>query len=135
MYSAAHAVGGQSIPKFDYDLANGVKKTFKHKYYENIKNGLMYRSIEESVIDDIIKVIRDNIECEPCIDNSNGYLDYELNIIRKSNLIDADVYSEIQKTAYDLAIKGTDRDTYQAMEALIHNLNTMNSRAGAQVEI
>ena len=27
----------------------------------------------------------------------------------------------------------TDRATYQAMEALVHNLNTMNSRAGAQV--
>ncbi len=27
----------------------------------------------------------------------------------------------------------TDKQTYQAMEALIHNLNTMNSRAGAQV--
>jgi ribonucleoside-triphosphate reductase len=31
------------------------------------------------------------------------------------------------------AVKYTDRDTYQAMEALIHNLNTMASRAGAQV--
>ena len=30
-------------------------------------------------------------------------------------------------------MKETDRATYQAMEALIHNLNTMNSRAGAQV--
>ena len=29
--------------------------------------------------------------------------------------------------------KETDKATYQAMEALIHNLNTMNSRAGAQV--
>ena len=33
------------------------------------------------------------------------------------------------KTAY----KETDATTYQAMEALVHNLNTMNSRAGAQV--
>ena len=31
------------------------------------------------------------------------------------------------------AEKETDKATYQAMEALIHNLNTMNSRAGAQV--
>ena len=30
------------------------------------------------------------------------------------------------------AVKETDRATYQAMEALIHNLNTMHSRAGAQ---
>lgn len=33
----------------------------------------------------------------------------------------------------DYAMKKTVRDTYQAMEGLIHNLNTMHSRAGAQV--
>ena len=31
------------------------------------------------------------------------------------------------------SVKETDRATYQAMEALIHNLNTMHSRAGAQI--
>ena len=31
------------------------------------------------------------------------------------------------------AYKETDKSTYQAMEAFIHNLNTMHSRAGAQV--
>ena len=31
------------------------------------------------------------------------------------------------------AVKETRRATYQAMEALVHNLNTMHSRAGAQV--
>lgn len=33
----------------------------------------------------------------------------------------------------EYALKKTTRDTYQAMEGLIHNLNTMHSRAGAQV--
>ena len=33
----------------------------------------------------------------------------------------------------DYARKKTERDTYQAMEGLVHNLNTMHSRAGAQV--
>ena len=33
----------------------------------------------------------------------------------------------------DMAMRATTRDTYQAMEGLIHNLNTMHSRAGAQV--
>lgn len=32
-----------------------------------------------------------------------------------------------------MAIEATKRDTYQAMEGFIHNLNTMHSRAGAQV--
>ncbi len=35
--------------------------------------------------------------------------------------------------AEKIAWERTDKLTYQAMEALIHNLNTMNSRAGAQV--
>lgn len=34
---------------------------------------------------------------------------------------------------HEYAMKKTTRDTYQAMEGLIHNLNTMHSRAGAQV--
>jgi len=38
----------------------------------------------------------------------------------------------VQKTALYFARKETDRATYQAMEAFIHNLNTMHSRAGAQ---
>ena len=33
----------------------------------------------------------------------------------------------------DYAMEKTTRDTYQAMEGFIHNLNTMHSRAGAQV--
>lgn len=33
----------------------------------------------------------------------------------------------------DYALKKTTRDTYQAMEGFVHNLNTMHSRAGAQV--
>ena len=40
---------------------------------------------------------------------------------------------KIFKKAYDTAYKKTDRTTYQSMEAFIHNLNTMHSRAGAQV--
>ena len=35
--------------------------------------------------------------------------------------------------AEEMAMKATKRDTYQAMEGFIHNLNTMHSRAGAQV--
>lgn len=40
---------------------------------------------------------------------------------------------EERNWVYDYAMKKTTRDTYQAMEGLIHNLNTMHSRAGAQV--
>ena len=42
-------------------------------------------------------------------------------------------YSTDVKWREDYAMRKTRRDTYQAMEGLIHNLNTMHSRAGAQV--
>ena len=38
-----------------------------------------------------------------------------------------------EKSAHEMAMESTKRDTYQAMEGFIHNLNTMHSRAGAQV--
>lgn len=38
-----------------------------------------------------------------------------------------------EKWILDYAMEKTTRDTYQAMEGFIHNLNTMHSRAGAQV--
>ena len=39
--------------------------------------------------------------------------------------------AKAQKFAHQRAVKENDRATYQAMEALIHNLNTMHSRPGA----
>lgn len=38
-----------------------------------------------------------------------------------------------EKWIQDYALNKTTRDTYQAMEGFVHNLNTMHSRAGAQV--
>ena len=49
------------------------------------------------------------------------------------NSENGDGYSSDQKWREDYAMKKTERDTYQAMEGFIHNLNTMHSRAGAQV--
>ena len=46
---------------------------------------------------------------------------------------DSDQVKRLFKKAYEKAYEKTDRQTYQAMEAFIHNLNTMHSRAGAQV--
>ncbi len=42
-------------------------------------------------------------------------------------------YSTDVEWREDYALRKTTRDTYQAMEGLVHNLNTMHSRAGAQV--
>ncbi|MDO5569164.1 MAG: anaerobic ribonucleoside triphosphate reductase [bacterium] len=114
--------GGQSIPAFDYFMAKGVLKTFKKQFKQLIYDFLDIEGFVSFVkIDDIMKEI----------DKINS-IDFDLCIFdrfTKNN----DVIYRIFKKAYSKAIDKTDRTTYQAMEAFIHNLNTMHSRAGAQV--
>ena len=50
-----------------------------------------------------------------------------------AEIVGEDAVERLQKFAVKYSEKETDRATYQAMEALVHNLNTMHSRAGAQV--
>lgn len=125
--------GGQSIPKFDYDMADGVKKTFRHRYRDNIHRALsLLANVTDSM--DIAKKITENIEKEkglvPTLANDNGYQEAEADML--AAFANAETVKKIQDFAFKTAVKETDRATYQAMEALVHNLNTMNSRAGAQ---
>jgi len=124
--------GGQSIPKFDYDMAEGVKKTFRHRYRDNIRRGLeLLADVPDNP--DIAQKCADFLSKRglvPTLANDNGYMEEEAQLL--SSYADAKVVKKIQNFAFKNAIKETDRATYQAMEALVHNLNTMNSRAGAQ---
>ena len=125
--------GGQSVPKFEYDMAEGVKKTFRHRYRDNIHRALnLLCDVPDSQV--IAKQIMEKIQKEKGLEVTlaydNGYKEAEAEILL--SFADAKTVEKIQKFAYKTAYKETDRATYQAMEALIHNLNTMNSRAGAQ---
>ena len=124
--------GGQSLPKFDYDMAAGVAKTFKHRYRDNVHRALnLLGGFENSQA--IAKKLVDQLEEKgfvPTLANDNGYQDAEAKLLVQ--IVDAPTVKKIQNFAYKTSVKETDRATYQAMEALIHNLNTMNSRAGAQ---
>ncbi|MDR1628301.1 MAG: anaerobic ribonucleoside triphosphate reductase [Oscillospiraceae bacterium] len=128
--------GGQSVPNFDYALAKGVFKTFKSTYYQNLFKAMNLLLNEEINYDSIAKNIISNSYNKtgfyPSIKISSEYLTEEYNnIFEYTN--DDKITSKIQKFAYTNALKETDRKTFQAMEALVHNLNTMHSRAGAQV--
>ncbi len=125
--------GGQSVPNFDYAMSDGVKKTFKRRYRDNIDRCLaMMAGVENS--DVVAKQIADEVYEEtglvPCLANDNDYQKAEFTKLIKYT--DEGTAKKIQKFTFKTAVKETDRATYQAMEALIHNLNTMNSRAGAQ---
>lgn len=125
--------GGQSVPKFDYDMAEGVKKTFAHRYRDNISRALTLIA-DLSDADEIAKKIDEKIRKDtgalPTLANDNGYAEAEKEYLLA--FTDSKTADRIQRFAYKTSVKETDRATYQAMEALIHNLNTMNSRAGAQ---
>ncbi len=115
--------GGQSIPNFDYGLALGVAKTFIS---------------EVARISDILFDGKDVVslkeELKNYVSNKEHILDDEGLAFTEKTLCDKiGVSSENAKHVIEKALNATDHATYQAMEALIHNLNTMHSRAGAQV--
>ena len=128
--------GGQSIPNFDYAMAEGVKKTYVQMYRSNISRGLFLETDLSdtdagSKVDAYFGKIKNEKGLVPVLADNNGFKEAELPYLTEI-AGDRDTAAKIQKFASTLSVKETDRATYQAMEALIHNLNTMNSRAGAQ---
>ena len=114
--------GGQSIPAFDYYLAPGVLKTFKKQFKQTLVDLLDYSDFKPFVsFQTIIKEI-DKLDS----------INIDISMFDRFTK-DTEGLKRLFKMAYDKALKKTDRITYQAMEAFVHNLNTMHSRAGAQV--
>ncbi|MBQ8298067.1 MAG: anaerobic ribonucleoside triphosphate reductase [Ruminococcus sp.] len=125
--------GGQSVPTFDYAMAGGVKKTYANRYTQNVARALALiggAENESEIASEIRKEIEESFGLKPVLANDNGYQEKEYELLLRHT--DAETAKRIQAFAVKNAEKETNRATYQAMEALIHNLNTMNSRAGAQ---
>ncbi len=127
--------GGQSIPNFDYSMEMGVKKTYRKLYWKNVGKALnLLYDIEDGVekVKEFGKEILEKEGLYPVMDNDNGYQEREKEFLKA--LIDEDSEVEkVQKAAVKYARQEIERETYQAMEAFVHNLNTMHSRAGAQI--
>ncbi|MBS7369167.1 MAG: anaerobic ribonucleoside triphosphate reductase [Oscillospiraceae bacterium] len=127
--------GGQSVPNFDYALAEGVKKTFKKMYIQNLAKAVCFTFGKDDFAEEIekLKGVSAKIEAEyglvPKLNDNYDYKAKEWELLAPEY---GDKFGKLQDNAERLAEMETDRATYQAMEALIHNLNTMNSRAGAQ---
>lgn len=128
--------GGQSIPNFDYGMAPGVKKTYKKKYIDNLSKALELLDGVDNAKDKC-KAICADIESKkgvaPCLANDNDYQKLEAKELASKLKLSAEEIEKAQSFAVTKAAEETDRATYQAMEALVHNLNTMHSRAGAQI--
>ena len=129
--------GGQSIPNFDYAMADGVKKTYVQMYRSNIIRALFLETgLSDADAESRVRAYFDKIKeekgIEPVLANNNGFSDEELPYLKEITG-DDELAEKIQSFALSISKKETNRATYQAMEALVHNLNTMNSRAGAQI--
>lgn len=114
--------GGQSIPAFDYYMAPGVLKTFKKQFKQQVYDLLDYEDLLGFVNMD--KLAKD-------IDKLNS-IDVDLTEF-ENYFKDSKRLTKALQKAYEKALAKTNRTTFQAMEAFVHNLNTMHSRAGAQV--
>lgn len=115
--------GGQSIPMLDFYLAKGVAKTFIKEVVRFLDTRFDFEHVEE-----IYKELKEYVKEHKLIMNKAGK-DFIRNVVNKYMLLE---YADFNKLI-EKATQYTNRQTYQAMEALIHNLNTMHSRAGAQV--
>lgn len=126
--------GGQSVPNFEYAMAKGVRKTYAKRYRENLEKALEFViQAEDTALTayDIVHRIKEEKGLVPTLADDNGYLAAEAEVL--GAMMDADAVKKVQSFAVQHSVHETERATYQAMEALVHNLNTMHSRAGAQI--
>ncbi|MBR4082268.1 MAG: anaerobic ribonucleoside triphosphate reductase [Clostridia bacterium] len=125
--------GGQSIVDFDYGMAPGVQKTFVKRYRMNISRALELLCGVENP-DEAASTLMDKLTeagVTPSLSDAPECREALKPLL--AAFCDDATADRILDFAQQHAVKETDKATYQAMEALIHNLNTMNSRAGAQV--
>ena len=110
--------GGQSIPMLDFALAPYVAKSFVKNWRHEAEEMLTYREGKDP--EDARHMAEQwSVKLEPRLGKPAEPTE------------GLGISSAMQ--IYERAEERTKNDTYQAMEALVHNLNTMQSRAGSQV--
>ena len=125
--------GGQSVPNFDYGLAQGVAKTYQKRYVQNLvrfceANG--FEQCDSAWGKEHLASVKAETGLVPALLTSEEYIRAEHPHL--AAVIGEEVAVRAQKFAAKTALAETEKATFQAMEALVHNLNTMHSRAGAQ---
>jgi ribonucleoside-triphosphate reductase len=128
--------GGQSIPNFDRGLAPGVAKTYVKCYRQNLFKALDLLGFLEAAagVETLKEALRKELfdsSLRPALEGSGDYQKAEAAVLSRG--LDPALVRSIQSFAETTAHKEAEQGCYQAMEALIHNLNTMHSRAGAQI--
>lgn len=123
--------GGQSVPNFDYSMAPGVRKTYWHSYRDNLAKALEVFDVEEEGLEPA-KALIEACDQKPVLADDNGTSEQIRRRLLERGIAES-IVDRIMAFTLKYARRETERSTYQAMEALVHNLNTMHSRAGAQI--
>ena len=114
-------------------MGKGVAKTYRKLYIKNLEKAMAFAGQQQA--DTMAKELVETVEAEfglsPVLADDNGFADAIAPMLDALNLeMDA---AQLTNFARKYAKTEVERATYQAMEALVHNLNTMHSRAGAQI--
>lgn len=126
--------GGQSISDFDYGLAEGVRKTYRRLFKKHIAEAcdlLADREDAREIAQRATAAAEEATGTWASLEMDEGYRAFVAEALANEG-IERPLAERALAYAQKNAFKDADRATYQAMEALIHNLNTMHSRAGAQ---
>ena len=120
---------------FDFALAPYVARTFTGLYRKNLAKALgMLPDADDAA--EWLEALHEELRGVPDgtirLGNPEPFQALERSRLER-RFGDGPALARAQALALREAERETDRETYQAMEALVHNLNTMHSRAGAQV--
>ena len=137
--------GGQSINCFDYAMAEGVNKSFQKAVFDEAYKAAVYRFGRdeiggESDFREKMKPLMDFSNCRYAETDASPHYGASLAAVEKAFEAVLKEYGKTDENLktdsaniYQLACEDVSEETHQAMEALIHNFNTLHSRAGAQV--
>lgn len=122
--------GGQAIPAFDFFMAPGVRKTFIRQLADRLLYAhslLSGRSFSDEERKGFVEALRD---LEPPLAHADAAAEA---LAAGLERIGCQLPATAVRLALEEAYQRTKRDTHQAMEGFVHNLNTMHSRGGNQV--
>ncbi len=127
--------GGQSIPNFDYGMAEGVAKTYRKAFGRRLRDALedlTDGNYEQDELFDLLERTEKASGEKAQLENSAAFDAAIVKELTGNYPVSVQQAEKLLVKVKERAFRKTDRDTKQAMEGFVHNLNTMHSRAGAQ---
>lgn len=109
--------GCQSIPAFDYYMAPGVLKTFKKQFQETINDILAYTDLDKFAAINGIEREIERLET----------IKFDIAIFDKYSR-ESEQLKRVFRIAYESTLKKLGKAVVQAVEAFVHNINTIDSR-------